>query len=49
MLNKLTSNVFYLSFNHDTDRPNLGCVVGQDAALLIDAGNFAYAWEKFFK
>lgn len=39
MLNKLTSNVFYLSLNHDTDRPNLGCVVGQDAALLIDAGN----------
>jgi len=39
MLNKLTSNLFYLPFDHDTDRPNLGCVVGQDFALLIDAGN----------
>lgn len=39
MLKQLTPNVFYFPFNHDTDRPNLGCVAGQDAALLIDAGN----------
>lgn len=39
MLHQLTSNVFYSAFNHDTDRPNLGCVAGQESALLIDAGN----------
>lgn len=39
MLHKLTTNVFFLPFNSATDRPNLGCIVGQDTALLIDAGN----------
>lgn len=38
MLNKLTENIFYMDFNHETDRPILGLVCGKKHSLIVDAG-----------
>ena len=39
MWNKLTNHVFYTENNPETDRPCIGYVKGEKAALLMDAGN----------
>ena len=38
-LKKLTNNIYYLSFKHETDRPTLGAIIGSNGTLIVDAGN----------
>ncbi|CEG29281.1 MBL fold metallo-hydrolase [Bacillus sp. B-jedd] len=38
-IKQLSEHVWYLPASHETDRPVLGAVLGQDYSLLIDAGN----------
>ena len=39
MLEKVTDRIYYYMHNDDTDRPALGLVRGDNACLIIDAGN----------
>ncbi|MEM7802779.1 MAG: MBL fold metallo-hydrolase, partial [Chloroflexota bacterium] len=38
-LNQISEHVFWLAPDSTTDRPTLGAIVGQDATLMVDAGN----------
>ena len=39
MLEKLTDRIYYMPNDHSTDRPLLGLVCGDQASLVVDAGN----------
>lgn len=39
LLQRLSDRVWYLPADHETDRPVLGAVIGDEHTLLIDAGN----------
>jgi glyoxylase-like metal-dependent hydrolase (beta-lactamase superfamily II) len=38
-LNRLSEHVYWLAPDETTDRPTLGAIVGQQATLVVDAGN----------
>jgi glyoxylase-like metal-dependent hydrolase (beta-lactamase superfamily II) len=39
LLNQISTHVYWLSPDGTTDRPTLGAIVGQQATLIVDAGN----------
>lgn len=38
MLNKINNNFYYLEYDEESDRPNIGYVKGHKLALMLDAG-----------
>ncbi|MFK7801135.1 MAG: MBL fold metallo-hydrolase, partial [Anaerolineae bacterium] len=38
-LNQISEHVYWLAPDSTTDRPTLGAIIGNEATLLVDAGN----------
>ena len=47
-LKKLTEHIWYMSFEEERDRPNLGYVKGKNWSLAIDAGHSAVHTKEFY-
>ena len=39
MFEKITEHIYIHPAEHYTDRPNIGLIIGEEKALLFDAGN----------
>ena len=39
MFDKITDHIYIHPAEHYTDRPNIGYVIGENKALVFDAGN----------
>ena len=46
MFEKITEHIYIHPAEHYTDRPNIGLIIGEEKALLFDAGNSAKHVEK---
>ena len=49
MFDKITEHIYIHSAEHYTDRPNIGLIIGEEHALLYDAGNSEKHVEKLRK
>ena len=48
-LKKLTEHIWYMPFEEERDRPNLGYVKGDNWSLAIDAGHSAAHTAEFYE
>ena len=49
ILKKLSNDIYYFPFSKEKDRPHLGYIKGERAALLVDAGNSPAHYNDFKK
>ena len=47
-LQKLTEHIWYMPFEEERDRPNLGYVRGENWSLAIDAGHSDVHMKEFY-
>ena len=48
-LKRLSQHIWYMPFEEERDRPNLGYVKGDNYSIAIDAGHSAAHTKEFYK